>query len=196
MATSDPGKTRGQRWADRSARISYLLIVVTILIGLALGLVAAVAGGWWIRLGEGIGGLYGAPGVTLTIAMLLGLPSLILGLTAVVRRRWRGAARTLAYFGPLAIALGFIVIPHTLDPCFQGVLGPFSKLGETRLCEQFGLEFNVHTRFHLLWHVAPTVLLVVGYRLALGHWHPAWMGGAYREVRGRHYRRPPPKDIE
>jgi hypothetical protein len=172
--TADPAANRWQRRADRSARIGYWIVLITILIGLALGLIAAAAGGWWTSLGEGVGGLYGAPGATLVIAMLLGLPSLVLGFTAIVRRRWRGAVRMLAYFGPLAIAVAFVLVPHTLDPCFQGVLGPFSRLGDTPLCERFGLELNVHTRFHLLWHMAPTAVLVAGYRLALGRWHPAW----------------------
>lgn len=167
---------RWRRWADRTAWIGFAIILVTIAIGLALGLVAALAGGRLTHLGDGFGGLWGAPALTLTIAMVLGLPSLVLGFLAIARKRWRNAARLLAYFGPLLILFGFVAIPHGLDPCSLGVWGPFSRVGEAMLCERWGLELNVHTRFHLFWHTAPTMILVVLYWLALRRWHPAWEG--------------------
>jgi hypothetical protein len=166
--------TRWTRWSDRATRIGLWLVLATLLVGLALGAAAALVGGPLTPLGRGVGGLWGAVDLALLAIMLLGLPSLLLGLIALYRRRWRQTLRLIAYLGPLVIAVGYVLIPHALDPCFLGIWGPFERVGDVRLCQQFGPEWNVHTRFHLLWHVAPTLLLLVGYRLALTRWHPAW----------------------
>ncbi|UCH25427.1 MAG: hypothetical protein JSV66_16075, partial [Trueperaceae bacterium] len=112
-----PGKSRWQKLADRTARIGFWVIVFTIAIGFALGLVATLVGGPLTRLGSGVGGLWGALDIVLILIMLLSLPSLAVGLAAIYRRRWRDAARLLAYIGPLAISFGYILIPHALDPC-------------------------------------------------------------------------------
>jgi hypothetical protein len=176
----NPNVNRLQRGADQIAWIGFWIIVFTIAIGFALGLVAALVGGPLTRLGSGIGGLWGTLDIALILVMLLSLPSLAVGLAAIYRRHWRDAARLLAYVGPLAISFGYILIPHALDPCFVGVWGPFSTLGDIQLCERFGLEYNIHTRFHLLWHVVPTVVLVALYWLALRWLHPAW--GAKRRA--------------
>ena len=167
---------RWQRWADRLALLNFQVILLTILIGLVLGLAAALFGGPLIELGSGFGGLWSIPSFVLAITIVLGLPSLVLGFVAIVQRRWSGVGRMLAYFGPLVVGVGFILIPHTLDPCARGVWGAFSEAGGIRLCERFGLDLNVHNRFHLFWHMAPTVVLVVVYGLVLRRWHPGWVG--------------------
>lgn len=176
MASNPNRGTRWQRRADRLARFAFQIMLITIVIGLALGLAAALTGGALTRLGSGPGGLWGVPDMILIVTMLLGVPSLILGFVALSQRHWRDVARMLAYFGPLVISAGYIIIPHILDPCARGVWGVFSAFRDIPLCERFGLELNVHTRFHLFWHVAPTGILVAVYGLALRRWHPGWSG--------------------
>lgn len=171
---------RWARRADRAARFGWWLVAVCLPVAFALGALAALFGGPLTRLGSGVGGLWGAANLGLMLAMLLGVPSLIVALVALAHRRWRGALRAIAYVGPLALAIGYIVLPHALDPCDLGLFSPFERIGQVRLCEQFGPEWNIHTRFHLLWHTAPTLPLAALYRLTLERWHPAWrsIGGS------------------
>src|SRR5205823_8048272 len=52
------------------------------------------------------------------LAILLGLPSLIVGLGFMATGRWsQGAKRLLPFIGPVAVAFGFMLLSHSLIPC-------------------------------------------------------------------------------
>lgn len=136
---------------------------------MVLGLTAALAGGPLAELGSGPGGLFGLPFLFLVLVVLgLGIPGAIRsGIAPGPAGRRVGRAAVLL-MGPVAVALGFLAIAHALDPCVNGWWDTESRLGSIPLCERFGPELNVHTRFHLLAHAAPAAALVVLYRWAIG----------------------------
>lgn len=148
------------KWTDRLAYASFLITVFTIAVSLILGLLAAIVGRSFTALGRGAGGAWGIPDLILTVVMLLALPSFIGGFVALFRTRSHALNRMLAYIFPLIISGVYLIVAHGLDPCLSGVWDSASKVGAVALCERFGIEFNVHTRFHLLWHVIPTLPLV------------------------------------
>lgn len=170
-------------WADQVARLALRLIMADSIFSVAMGLLVALA--WGVRpdsallndLGGGPGGGRGIPAVGFLLALVMGFPSLGVGLRDVARGRWSGARRLLAFVGPLVVFVGFTYAAHGLDLC-NGLLDATSRLGAQPLCEPYGDSLEVHTRFHLLYHaLVPTVFLVALYRLALSRWHPAIMRG-------------------
>ena len=155
------------RWAERFARWSFWLIVINLAVWFLLGVLAALIGGPLTNLGNGLGGGWGMADLLFGLAMLLALPSLFVGFYDLFKKRSGAVSKIMAYIFALTIALGYIFIAHSLDPCFLGIWTIFSKLGAIPLCEFFGPELNIHTRFHLLWHVLPTLPLVLLYGLIL-----------------------------
>lgn len=158
--TSLKHSSRWHSWADRLGEWSFRLIVMSLSIWLILGLLAAIFGGPLTNLGSGFGGVWGVPGLVFLFATLLALPSFLIGFADLFQKQAGAIKRMLVYGFSLLIAFGYVFIAHGLDPCFLGIWHVFSKLGSIRLCEQFGGELNIHTRFHLLWHVLPTLPLV------------------------------------
>jgi len=163
-----------QTWSDRLARMGLIVVVLTVSISLVLGLLAAWFGSFLTPLGSGLGGGWGIPMLALNLAMLLGLPSLLLAGADLARGRRDQAGRMLAFWGPFFVGFGFIQIAHAIDPCFRGTWTLGSYLGSIPLCELFWPEINIHTRFHLLLHSAPAVVLVGLYWAALNRWHPSF----------------------
>lgn len=171
--TQVPAITKWHTVLDRLAYIGVMIIILVVSISVALGLLAALLGSFLTEAGDGLGGGWGVPELALTLATLLGVPSLIISAMDILRGRWGQAGRMLAFWGPLIISIGFIVIGHAIDPCFRGIWTLGSHWGSIPLCEQFGIEVNIHTRFHLFLHAAPTLILVFLYWVALRKWHPS-----------------------
>jgi hypothetical protein len=159
------------------ASIGWRIILLTGAISLLLGLLAALVGGRLTALGNGIGGGNGIPDLVFLLAVLMGLPGLFRGLVGVVRREKHQAKWLLVFIGPLLISSGYILIAHALDPCLNGLWDLSSRIGDTiPLCERFGSEINIHTRFHYLWHVLPALPLIWLYGNALKRWFPKIVG--------------------
>ncbi len=143
------------------ARMGWRIILINCGLSLFLGLLAAVVGGPLTALGNGIGGANGIPDLVFLIAVLLGLPGLIRGITGIIKKEYHQVKWVFVFAGPLFISTGYILIAHALDPCLNGLWDLSSRIGNTiPLCERFGPEINIHTRFHYLWHVLPTLPLV------------------------------------
>ena len=159
--------------ADTLAHAGVVFIVYSIYIYVALGLSASLVGSFLTPLGDGPGGLWGIPFFLYLVTFLIGLPSFIFGVRDIFRLRWHGAGRILACISPLAISIYFFMIPHAIDPCVVGIWEPGSSFGSIPLCERFGGEWNIHTRFHLFLHATPTVIPVALYWVALKKWYPS-----------------------
>jgi hypothetical protein len=144
--------------------IFRIVIVVSVVGGAASGLV----GRGLIGLGDGAGGIFGVPALMLAlVALVLGLPAAV----AVARALrpvdgWIGVA-VLIVVGAWAVAIGYVVVAHAVDPCANGWWDGRSRIGSQPLCERFGPELNWHTRFHLLAHAVPAAVLFAVYVWAL-----------------------------
>ena len=147
--------------AKNLANIGWRLVFWTAVVSLVLGTAAALVGGPLTVLGNGFGGLYGLPDLFFLIALLLGVPGLIRGIIGSIKRNAKAARWILVFLGPLIISFGYVLIAHSLDPCDNGIWDLTTRLpGTIPACERFGSEINVHTRFHLFWHILPTLPLV------------------------------------
>jgi hypothetical protein len=158
---------------NRSRSLRWTVLLLTIVIGVSLiaGIAAALVGGALTDLGLGAGGLFGAPApLTILIALFLATPAaVVVARQARHSRGWLKAAIAVAG-GAWIVAIGYFVIAHAMDPCFNGWLDSTSRIGDQRLCEQFGFELNVDTRFHLLAHAAPATVLLLAYLWAIRRW--------------------------
>lgn len=159
---------------ERATR-DVLLRVVTLTVGasLLLGLAAAILGGPLEQLGAGFGGLGGTPGILLTLCAVTGP---IVAWRRPAPRPWLAVG-----LWPLVVFVSYNLIAHWLDPCGFGLLDGASRIGTQPLCESFGRELNVHTRFHLLLHAATAAIAV----LAARRLWPAWRAWPVRGVRAR-----------
>jgi hypothetical protein len=157
---------------DATARHAVLRIVtLTVGVSLLVGIATAVVGGPLEPMGDGYGGLWGAPGILLTLCAVAA-PIVV----------WRGQEpRSWLAVGlwPLVVWLAYNFIAHGVDPCVIGLLDGASSVGAQPLCERFGTELNVHTRFHLLLHAGVAALAVFVARRLWPVWRvwPARPGG-------------------
>ncbi len=151
--------------SSRLARLGWRIILLDAIISLVLGLLAALVGGSLTALGNGLGGGNGIPDLIFLIPVLLGL---FLYFRRVFKREKRKTDWLLAFIGPLLISIGYILIAHAFDPCNNGLWDLNSQIGDSvRLCERFGSEISIHTRFHYLWHIVATLPLVWLYGVVL-----------------------------
>ncbi len=156
--------SRGLRWVIRS-------LTVIIAVSLAGGIAAALAGGPLSDLGSGAGGLFGIPSLLTTlIALFVAIPT-----ATVVARQARHSpgwlrAGVVVAAGAWIVAIGYFVIAHAVDPCVNGWWHARTRIGDQPLCERFGPELNVHTRFHLLAHAAPAAVLLAAYVWSIRRW--------------------------
>ena len=172
------GRTAELSLSDRVARFALRVILADITFSVGMGLLIAVA--WGVRpdseflndLAGGPGGGRGIPAVGFLLTTIISLSSLGVGVWDLVRGRWSGARRLLAFAGPLVIFVGFTYVPHALDPCpgqLPEVAVLVSQSSWERLCE----GVDIQPRFHLLYHaLVPAVFLVRLYWLAARRWHP------------------------
>ena len=147
------------------ARLGWRIILLVSGISLLLGLLAALVGGSLTALGNGPGGGNDIPDLVFSISIILGL---FLVFRGVIKREKTKTRWLFVFVGPLLISIGYILIAHTFDPCDNGLWDLSSRIGESiPLCERFGSEINIHTRFHYLWHIVPTLPLVWLYGVIL-----------------------------
>ena len=164
MTNRDHGGPHLLRWL---VRLLFVVIGVSVVAGIA----AAAFGGAFANLGSGFGGLYGVPALLLTLLALgVGMPAGVV----VARRLWSSRGSLLAtgivISGVFVVAIGYAQVAHTIDPCVNGWWGLESMIGSQPLCERFGSELNWHTRFHLVAHAFPALILLAGYAWAIHKW--------------------------
>ena len=162
--------TRRHIVADRLAHLGLMIIIFVTLINLPLSLLTALTGSSQLE-NFGNGGGWAIPALAFLIALLLGLPSLVLGFIDLRQQRWQQVGRMLAFWGPLIIGVSFIYTSHALDPCFRELWTIQSKLETIPLCSYSLREVLIHDRFHWLLHALPDVVLVPAYWFALKVWH-------------------------
>lgn len=164
MADADHVGPHLLRWL---VRLLFVVIGVSVVSGIA----AAAFGGSFANLGSGFGGLYGVPALLLTLLALgAGIPAGV-----VVARRIRSSrgwllAAGIVIGGVFVVVIGYAQVAHTIDPCANGWWGARSMIGSQPLCERFGRELNWNTRFHLVAHALPALILLAGYAWAIHKW--------------------------
>ena len=150
------------------AHLGWWMIVVNTVLSLFLGLIALLFGDPFSVFGSGPGGGNGIPDLVFLLAALLGLPGLVKAINGLVKRKDGNTRWGLVFVGPLLISFGYILIAHAVDPCFNGIWDMSSRIGDSiRLCERFGSELNVDTRFHYFWHIFWALPLIWLYGLVL-----------------------------
>lgn len=156
--------------ADRLAHLGLMIIIWVTIMNLPLSLLTAITGSRQLK-NWGNGGGWALPELAFLIALLLGLPSLVLGFIDLRHHGWQHAGRMLAFWGPLIIGVSFIFTSHALDPCSHEIWTTQSKLGTISLCSYHLGELLINDRFHWLLHALPDVILVPVYWIALKKWH-------------------------
>ena len=155
-------------------RLRWLLVVgllVANICFLALGALAAIAGGSYADLGSGAGGLGGWANELMSyFAILVGLAAAV---TTV--REGRSVLVGVAVFATgILVATGFLEVGHLLDPCARGWWGRTTTVGGAPLCSAQG---EIALRFHLLLHggsgvLAAGVAVAIHRRARLFEWWP------------------------
>lgn len=161
-----------------AARLRWLLVVgllVANVVLLAMGAIAAAFGGELTSWGNGAGGLDGWADLSQTIF------SLAVGVAAGIAtfREGRAIPIAVAVFATgLLIGTGYLIGGHLVDPCDRGWWDARNRIGDQPLCERFGFELGIHTRFHLLLHatlgVPSAAIAALLYRRTklIGWWPP------------------------
>ncbi|MEX2291277.1 MAG: hypothetical protein WD794_13255 [Mycobacteriales bacterium] len=178
MPGESPAGRREQR-ADRLARGGLLLVLGSVAVAVAGGIVAALT--WQPSAaesvsvdpcpdppcfgGEGLPSLADLPAVLpvfgLLLAAALGLPGLLLTATRLVRRRDTRRRRVLPFAAPLLVLVFMEVVPHLLNPCFiRDAINDRLLPG----CSRGTHGVDVADRGHTLHHA-----VVGGIPAALGH---------------------------
>ncbi len=161
--------------ADGLARLGLWLVIANIMASTIIGLIAVIV---WQDAGTGPGGGWGVPGMALLLAAALGIPGFLIGIIDMALGRWHCAGRLLAVAGPLLIFLGFFFGSHLLDPCARGWVDSHSAS-----CEPAAGTWNVHERYHLLYHaLVPTAGPVAQYASAMRRWYPDVTSGSKSDV--------------
>jgi hypothetical protein len=107
------------------------------------------------------------PLILVTLAAMLGLPTLLLSAVRASRRRPQALATgLLVVAGPLLVLMGAEVIPHAANPCYFSRLETFCTI-----TDQHGTDFA--DRFHALGHAVVGLLpLTAAYLWALHRSRP------------------------
>lgn len=169
VTVASSGSASTGRWS-RPLRWTIRLLTVVVAFSFVAGLIAAALGDPFTDFGSGAGGLFGFPALLTTfIALFLALPAAVIAArSARDSPRWRGAL--VIGCGAWLVAIGYFQVAHTIDPCANGWWGFSSRIGDQQLCEYFGSELNWHTRFHLLAHAGPGLVLLATYLWAIRRW--------------------------
>lgn len=157
---------------DRINRFGVIVILATAIVCTILGVVATLLGGQWNQIGEGLGGLYNLPILTLLATSALGVPALMVGIWGVIRGNSQRGTYLLAFIGPVLVLVVFLFFAHAIDPCDNGWWNNRTDFNRIPMCQRFGYELNIHNRFHLLMHTLPTWLAVIPYWFGLHRWLP------------------------
>ncbi len=168
---------RWQQVADRLARYAWLILLVSIAVGLAGG--AVVAAMW--QSNESAGAMPG-PGLRdfpmivsmlgYLLVILLGLPSLLASAWDFLRGRWTaGGRRMIVIVGPVLFLAGTEIVPHLLNPCFFALELAGEKLPQMCDYGEWGTDFAA--RWHLLDHtLVGAIPFAALYWRALCKWRP------------------------
>lgn len=179
-----------QRVGDWLARYAWLVLLAAIAVAVVGGIVYAVV--WQpdsanvqVEVAEcedppcfGGGGLPGLRDLPATLpflgyglAIVLGLPSLLVGGLDVLRGRWAaGWQRLLVFAGPVLFLVGTEVVPHLVSPCVPAVLGADWL---PTVCERTEQGVDIKDRWHPLHHALVGGLpMAVLYWRALHRWRP------------------------
>ncbi len=188
-----PRSKRWQRAADRLARYAWMLLLVSVTIGLIGGVV--VAAGWQPETdsapssgvacpdppcfgGRGLPGLESLPFVVTmmgyTFVIVLGVPSLLAGAWDVLQGCWgAGGRRFLPFLGPVLFVVGSEIVPHLINPCFWALQWSGMRMSEFYCAYNPEWGTDLADRWHLLQHTIIGALpLAALYRWALRKWHP------------------------
>jgi hypothetical protein len=87
------------------------------------------------------------------------------------------------FFAFLTLSIAFTMIAHSIDPCSLKIWRLNDVVGNQKLCERFGSEINIHTRFHLLLHTAPIVIVLLVYHLGFRRFFRSILHAERRENR-------------
>jgi len=148
----------------------WMMLSLTVVIVISV-VAATVVGGPLTRLGDGFGGLYGAPALLLTfIALMVGIPATIIVMKRLGPDDRRLRAGVVVLVGVWVVGVGYAQVAHSIDPCANGWWDARSRVGSQPLCERFGSELNWHTRFHLIAHALPAAVLLAAYVWAVHRW--------------------------
>lgn len=145
------------------AFVGHIVLWINTGVFLVLGILAAALGGWWSQFGSGLGGGWGLTALIFEFPVLLSIPSFIIGIQGLFTKDAQKMLLLIFFIGPLFISFAFILIAHSIDPCTLSIWTLADRWGTQPLCERFGSDINIHTRFHLIWHVAPIFVLLVPY---------------------------------
>lgn len=181
--------TRWRRAADRLGRYSITLLLIVVGLAVLGGIVATLIPDSPSETSQmveecknppcfGGGGAPSVralptvlPAIGFAIAILLGVPSLLLALADLFQGRVRSAGRlSLLFLGPLLVLIGTEVVPHVLSPCLPAQLGIMARPG---VCELTPHGVDVKNQWHPLTHaLLGAVPMVLLYRLALRRFRP------------------------
>lgn len=177
LAGDDPGRsttrTGWQVWADRLARVAFVVLVTDVGTGLLLGALTVLTWSdppWTATSWRNLAFLLAALGYIL--ALLLSLPSLVVGGYDLIGNRFAPTGRPLVFVGTFAVAFGFEGLSHLL----------FLRCDVTPwLCRPSQHEgviggLSIYEQWHLLHHSLVAALCLLLYWLALRRWHPAVAG--------------------
>ena len=173
---SEMVSTRWQHLVDRLARYAWLVLLISIAVGLIGGAIIAI----WQPTGSA--GATPGPGLRdlpMIVAMLgyllvilLGVPGLLAGAWDFLRGRWTAAGRRMLVFvGPVLFLVGTEIIPHLLNPCLVAL-----EFGGKRLptmCDYGSWGTDFAARWHLLDHtLVGAIPFAALYWLTLRRWRP------------------------
>jgi hypothetical protein len=155
-----------QRRVDRLASISLIILIANVTFGIIMGTISVLTWNdppWTVTSWRNLTFIF-ATFMYLT-AIILTLPSLILGIVEHIRGQWSPRAiRWLTFVGALLVPLGFEGLSHWAFDCN---VTPWA----CRYEPDWG--FTIYGKWHLLHHSLVAILPLVLYWLALGKWHPS-----------------------
>ncbi len=177
------------RLADRLAHVGWVVLLLSVGFGVVGGAVVAVwnpdtappprqaeecanppcfGGGGAPRL-EDMPAV--VPILGSALAVLLGVPSALRGVSAIARGRWsHGLRRLLVVVGPVLLIVGMEIVPHVINPCLVADL----RGGELPVfCERTESGADIADRLHALYHaVVGAIPMLAIYGWALHRWQP------------------------
>lgn len=183
------GSSRWRRMSDRMARLGWLVLIVSVAFMIVGSTVVAV---WNPDTeapsaeaaecenppcfgGGGMPGLADLPSVVAfggcSVAILLGVPSVLLGGPNLLRGRWKaGLVWLLPFVGPVLFIVGTELIPHAVNPCLAAELTRDELPG---YCEKTESGADIGGRVHALHHAMVGALpMLVVYTWVLRRWRP------------------------
>jgi len=163
-------QTPWRRRADRLAQVALLILLISVAFGLIYGVLDALLYPYVSFIQTVNGPVFQLVSLAYFLAVLLGVPGLLVGIQDGFRGQWVQAGRVLAFVGPLVIFLGVLGLSHLLIPCQTDPPVWPPNTFTPWLCTAGGIK----GQFHLLHHTLTMgVILLVLYWFALRKWYPS-----------------------